>query len=144
MLTLIWSFRNRIDILKQSIETAHTCSPISVNFCLVDAASTDETIKELREFVNKIEGRKIRICESVYRTTLPQAWNLGIMLSNTRYVAFASSDVLFLNKNFNNLIICCLLICFFCSTLISTTCDIGMSFNGFLKKEVILFLINQL
>ena len=99
MLTLIWSFRNRIDVLKQSIETAHNCCPSSVDFCLVDAASNDECIRELRTFVNNIPNRNIRVCESAYRTTLPQAWNLGIMLSNTRYVAFASSDVLFSNKN---------------------------------------------
>ena len=61
MLTLIWSFRNRIDILKQSIETAHTCCPVSVDFCLIDAASSDESIRELRTFVNSIPDRNITL-----------------------------------------------------------------------------------
>ena len=96
--TLVWSFRNRLDILKQSIVSADNCFPKAVNFCLVDAASSDETIKSLRELANSIPDRQIRICESAYRSSLSEAWNLGMMLCNTRYVIFASSDVDFHSK----------------------------------------------
>lgn len=95
--TLVWSFRNRFDILKRSIETADKFLPKDINFCLVDAASSDETIKELRSYCNTITDRKIRITESAYRSSLSEAWNLGMMLSETRYVIFASSDVEFVN-----------------------------------------------
>ena len=54
--TIVWSFRNRIDVLKKSILSADKTTPKNVNFCLVDAASTDETIKELRDFCNKIDN----------------------------------------------------------------------------------------
>jgi glycosyltransferase involved in cell wall biosynthesis len=94
-ITVVWSFRNRPEVLKKSIETADRFSPKNINFCLVDGASDDEVIKDLRLFCNEIEGRKIRICESAYRTSLAEAWNLGMMLSETRYVIFASSDVVF-------------------------------------------------
>ena len=96
-ITLVWSFRNRLDVLKKSITTAHTLLPHYVNFCLIDACSDEDTIRKLRTFCNSLENRNIRICESAYRTTLSQAWNLGIMLSDTRYVIFASSDVEFKN-----------------------------------------------
>lgn len=95
--TIIWSFRNRINLLKRSIKSAHETTPIDVDFCLVDASSSDETIKELRDFCNSIKDRKIRICESSYRTTLSEAWNLGIMLSSSSHAIFASSDIHFLN-----------------------------------------------
>lgn len=95
--TLIWSFRNRFEVFKSSIISAHQYFPIEVNFCLVDAASNDETIRQIRELANSIPDRKIRICESAYRSSLSEAWNLGMMLSETRYVIFASSDVLFLS-----------------------------------------------
>lgn len=98
-ITLIWSFRNRLDILQESLLSAHKTSPIDVPFCLIDAASNDDTIKNLRDFVNhRLDGRLVRVCESSYRTTLWRAWNLGMILSNTRYVAFSSSDVLFNNR----------------------------------------------
>lgn len=96
--TIVWSFRNRFDTLKKSILSAHKFSPLNVDFCLIDAASNDNTIKNLRELCNSIEGRKIRICESSYRTTLSQAWNLGMMLSDSRYIIFSSSDVIFINS----------------------------------------------
>lgn len=96
--TIIWSFRNRIDVLKKSILSADKTTPKDVNFCLVDASSSDETIKELRIFCNEINDRKIRICESLYRSSLSEAWNIGMMLSDTRYVIFSSSDVEFLNE----------------------------------------------
>ena len=102
--TIVWSFRNRLELLKRSIKSADETTPKSVNFCLVDASSNDITIKELRVFCNTIENRKIRICESAYRTTLSEAWNLGIMLSTTKYVVFASSDVHFLTAGWFELI----------------------------------------
>jgi len=93
--TLIWSFRNRFDVFKKSIETADKTSPKSLDFCLVDAASTDETIRKLREFCNTITDRTIRICESTYRSSLAAAWNVGMMLTENRYVMFTSTDVEF-------------------------------------------------
>lgn len=98
-ITLVWSFRNRFKELTTSITTAHAFCPLYVNFCLVDAASDYETIRKLRMFCNSIKGRTIRICESAYRSTVSEAWNLGIMLSNTRYIVFVSSDVEFMNNN---------------------------------------------
>lgn len=97
--TLIWSFRNRFEVLKNSIETADKFTPKEVDFCLVDAASTDNTIKQLREYCNTITDRKIRICESSYRSSLSEAWNLGMMLTENRYVIFSSSDVEFKSPN---------------------------------------------
>ena len=96
--TLIWSFRNRFDVLKTSIETADKFTPKEVDFCLVDAASSDETIKNLREYCNTISDRKIRICESAYRSSLSEAWNLGMMLTENRYAIFSSSDVRFISS----------------------------------------------
>tara|TARA_Y100000593_G_scaffold78123_1_gene144863 strand:- start:287 stop:1069 length:783 start_codon:yes stop_codon:yes gene_type:complete len=93
--TLIWSFRNRISILKESILTADKTCPKDIDFCLVDASSSDDTIKDLREFCNGISDRVVRICESTYRSSLSEAWNLGMMLTKNRYVVFASSDTIF-------------------------------------------------
>lgn len=103
-ITIVWSFRNRLNLLKRSIKSADETTPKDINFCLVDADSSEETIKELRLFCNSIENRKIRICESSYRSTLSEAWNLGIMLSSTKYVVFASSDIHFLSTNWFELI----------------------------------------
>jgi endo-1,4-beta-mannosidase len=83
-ITIVWSFRNRFNLLKRSIKSADETTPKNVNFCLVDADSSEETIHELRDFCNQFKDRKIRICESSYRTTLSEAWNLGMMLSSTR------------------------------------------------------------
>lgn len=91
--TLVWSFRNRLEVFKNSILTADKHFPKGIKFCLVDAASSDNTIRELRELANSITDRQIRICESAYRSTLSEAWNLGIMLTDTKFVIFASSDV---------------------------------------------------
>jgi glycosyltransferase involved in cell wall biosynthesis len=103
--TLIWSFRNRFDVLKKSIETADSTTPKDVDFCLVDAASSDETIRSLRELCNSIQGRTIRIAESTYRSGLGEAWNWGMMHTDNRYVIFASSDVEFINPTwFTNLL----------------------------------------
>ena len=99
--TLIWSFRNRIELLKRSIKTAHSTCPLDIAFYLVDAASDDKSIKELRSFVSEISDRKIRICESARRTSLSEAWNIGMMLSTTRYVIFASSDVEFISPHWH-------------------------------------------
>jgi hypothetical protein len=96
--TVSWSFRNRIDVFKRSIESADkTCSK-EVNFNLIDAASTEDTIRELRTFCNSIKDRIIRICESTYRSSLSESWNLGMMLTENRYVIFSSSDTIFLRE----------------------------------------------
>jgi hypothetical protein len=97
--TIVWSFRNRLDVLINSIKSADENFPKEVNFCLVDAASSEETIKNLRKFLNTITDRKVRVCESAFRTNLSEAWNLGMMLSDTRFVIFSSSDVIFKSKD---------------------------------------------
>ena len=94
--TLVWSFRNRIDSLINSISSANNTCPKDVDFCLLDAASNEETIRKLRECCNNIYDRLIRICESTYRSSLAEAWNLGMILMDNRFVIFSSSDVSFL------------------------------------------------
>ncbi len=97
--TVVWSFRNRLEYLKRSIITADETLPKDVKFLLVDASSDESVIKELREFCNKFSDRKIRICETDYRTSLSEAWNLGIMLTDSKHIIFSSSDVEFTNNN---------------------------------------------
>ncbi len=97
-ISLIWSFRNRFEVFKKSILSAHKTSNLSLDFVLIDGNSSEETIRELRNLTNSIQNRKIRICESAYRTTCAEAWNLGIGLSNTRYVIITSSDCMFLKE----------------------------------------------
>lgn len=94
-ISVMWSFRNRLPELLKSLDTANkTCQP-EIEFHLVDAASNDETIRELRSYCNGMD-RKIRVTESSYRTSLSEAWNLGMMLTDRRYIIFASSDVEFI------------------------------------------------
>lgn len=95
---LVWSFRNRLEFLKRSIETAHKTCPLNVDFCLIDAASNESIIKDLREYVNTFFDRRIRVCESSRRSSLSEAWNLGMMLTDARYIIFASSDVEFIDN----------------------------------------------
>ena len=102
--TLAWSFRNRKEVLFESIRTADKTCPKDVDFCLVDASSDEDTIRSLREFCNKIKNRRIRICESTYRSSLSEAWNLCMMLTENRYVIFASSDVVFKKKEWFDVI----------------------------------------
>jgi hypothetical protein len=94
--TLIWSFRNRIECLKRSVSTADETCPKNVDFYLVDGASDRDAIEELRAFCSTILDRRIKICESHFRTTCQQAWNLGIVLSDTAGCIFTSSDCYFL------------------------------------------------
>ena len=109
LFTIVWSFRNRFDVLRRSILSANKTCPDNVKFLLVDGASSEETIRQLRELtlVDELKNRKIKICESFYRTTCQEAWNLGVMLSDTRYVIITSSDVQFHNPewflHFHNL-----------------------------------------
>jgi glycosyltransferase involved in cell wall biosynthesis len=98
MYTLCWSFRNRLETLIESIESADKTCPKEVDFQLVDAASSEETIRQLREFCNTIKDRTVRICEATYRTGLSEAWNLAMMLTKNRYVIITSSDNIFLNS----------------------------------------------
>jgi hypothetical protein len=93
--TLAWSFRNRPEVLEKSIMTAHSTCPIDVDFLLIDAASNKETIKYIQDVISYLPERKIRLCESFYRSSLGEAWNLALILSNTQNVIFASSDVYF-------------------------------------------------
>ena len=100
--TLVWSFKNRLEFLKRSIITADKTTPKDVKFLLVDASSNEEVIKELREFCSNFYDRKIRICETDYRTNLSEAWNLGMMLTDSKHIIFASSDVEFVNNTWFN------------------------------------------
>jgi len=101
--TLIWSFRNRIDELTASILSADITCPKSINFLLVDASSDMSSIYKLREFIKPFKNRNIRIVESFYRSSLSEAWNLGMMLCDTRYVIFASSDTFFKKKGWDDI-----------------------------------------
>lgn len=96
--TLVWSFKNRLEVFKRSILTADKTCPKSVNFCLVDGGSDDYMLRELREFCNSIKDRIIRIVETNQANTVCEAWNLGIMLSDTENIIIASSDVEFIKK----------------------------------------------
>lgn len=100
--SLIWSFRNRFNVLKESILSANKTCNKNVDFVLIDAASDENTIKSLRTFCNTITDRTIRICETTYRTNLSEAWNLGMMLTNNRYIIFSSSDTVFLKEGWVN------------------------------------------
>lgn len=91
--TIVWSFRNRLDVLQNSLLKADKYFPKGVKFLLIDAASNEDTIKDLRLFCNNLTNRNVKICESFYRSSLSQAWNLGLMLSDTKFVIFSSSDV---------------------------------------------------
>lgn len=102
-ITLIISYRNRINELTRCISSAFTTSNIN-KVVLVDAASTVETNNELHEFRLKWPKKSIRIVESPYRSSLSEAWNLGMMLSDTRYVVFASSDVNFLKSGWKEVL----------------------------------------
>jgi hypothetical protein len=93
--SVLWSFRNRFEELKRSLETADATCDKSVEFHLVDAASDEPVIRELRVFCGSLVNRKIRICESSYRSSLSEAWNIGMMTTDARYVIFSSSDVVF-------------------------------------------------
>ena len=95
--SLVWSFRNRLSVFEESIRSADKTCPAEVPFYLVDAASDEETIRGLRNLCNDL-SRPIKICESFYRSSLSEAWNLGMMLTDSRYVIFASSDTKFLSK----------------------------------------------
>jgi hypothetical protein len=101
--TLAWSFKNRLDVLKQSISTADSTCPKDVEFLLIDANSSRETVEGLRDFI-KTFSRNIRIAESFSTSSLSEAWNLATMLSSTKYIIFSSSDVLFLKSGWYELL----------------------------------------
>jgi len=93
--TMVWSFRNIPEVLLTSVLSADAQCPADVKFILVDGNSSADSLKKIRAAISLL-SRDIRICESHYRTTCQEAWNLGIMLTDSRYVIIASSDVVFL------------------------------------------------
>jgi len=99
--SIIWSFRNRLDELKRSIQSADKTCDKSIEFHLVDAASEEKSIQEVRSFCSSIPDRKIRICECSYRSSLSEAWNLAMMTTDCRYAIFSSSDVNFLKAGWH-------------------------------------------
>lgn len=95
-ITVVWSFRNRIVELERSIRTAHHTSPADVAFLLVDGGSSEETIRALRRITSDLLGRTIRVAESHRRTTIVEAWNLGVYLADSPSVVIASADTTFI------------------------------------------------
>lgn len=94
MFTLVWSFRNRLPQIAYSLRSANALTPPDVPFILVDGNSDLDVVKNLGPLC--LSGdRNIRPVFTNYRTTLWEAWNAGIMYSDTPYIIFASSDVLF-------------------------------------------------
>lgn len=92
--TLIWSTRNRTDIFKKSLISAHKYFPNEVQFLIVDAASNEEHLEDIRVLLSdQLHERKTFMIESPKRITVSQAWNLGMMLADTDFFIFASSDV---------------------------------------------------
>ena len=98
--TLIWSIKNRPDEVIKYIKTADNTASPTTKFLIVDAASESENLARIKYAISKIE-RPIKIIESYKCMSLPQAWNLGIMLSDTEHVIFASSDVVFTKSGWN-------------------------------------------
>lgn len=98
--TLIWSWKNRLEVFKNSIYTAHFFFPSQVKFLIVDGGSTLENLKELRKFVSLLD-RDIRLVET-NGNTICEAWNLGLSICDTRYAIIASSDVEFTNHGLIN------------------------------------------
>ena len=98
--TLVWSVKNRSEEMVRSLKTADTTADPTTKFLVVDAASDQENLSKLRYAASKLE-REVKFIESYQCMSLPQAWNLGIMLSNTEHIFFASSDVTFINKGWD-------------------------------------------
>lgn len=97
--TLIWSTRNRFIEFGTSIDTADYYFPKEVKFLVVDAGSDKSSLLCMRENIDRVSHlRDTRIIESPKRTTLSQAWNLGMMLADTDFFIFASSDVKFMSE----------------------------------------------
>tara|TARA_R110000772_G_scaffold249530_1_gene363783 strand:- start:21308 stop:22072 length:765 start_codon:yes stop_codon:yes gene_type:complete len=92
--SLIWSFRNRRDCILKSIRSAHLSCPENIPFILVDANSNKYTVESINKLASGLD-RDIKVCGSFKRTSLVQAWNLGVMLSDSSHCIFASSDVVF-------------------------------------------------
>lgn len=94
--TIVWTFKNRIANLVRSLDTAHkTCSPM-VKFCLIDGGTNRSGLEHLKQWLStNMKQRLINICESPNGTSICEGWNLGMYLAPTRYVIFASSDVVF-------------------------------------------------
>ena len=78
--TLVWSFRNRFEELSKSILSADIYFPKEVNFCLIDASSTDETIttndQELYTIMKGIRswGRYCSCKQCCIRSELPNVF----------------------------------------------------------------------
>jgi len=98
--TLIWSVKNRPDNIIKSVKTADITADPATKFLIVDAASEYENLAKLKYTVSKLE-REVKLIESYKCMTLPQAWNLGMMLCNTDNVFFASSDVVFTKQGWD-------------------------------------------
>lgn len=98
--TLAWSIKNRPDEVIKSIKSADLSAAGDTRFLLVDAASENENLARIKYVISKIE-RPIKIIESYKCMSLPQAWNLAMMLCGTDKIIFASSDVVFNKSGWN-------------------------------------------
>lgn len=91
---IVWSFKDRPSVFERSIRTASRWCPDAVRFLCVDGGSSILTLQHVRAVGSTIP-QDLRVVEG-WGTTLPQAWNLGLYLSATSVVVFASADVEFL------------------------------------------------
>ena len=94
--TLGCSYKNRVSQLETMVKTADMYLPTDVNFLLIDGGSSYENILRLRKTISEDIGfdREVRFLDSS-KNSLVQGWNYGLIHSDTRYVIYTSSDVVF-------------------------------------------------
>lgn len=102
--TIVWSFRNRIDTLIRSIESSLKELDNQFDILLIDANSSIEELSKLRRWIIEKNLPNIRLCETYRRSSLSEAWNLGIMLSESSHIVFISSDVEFISPKWFDII----------------------------------------
>ena len=94
--TLVCSFKNRYKNVWDLADSADDYLHNDVRFLFVDGGSDYSELKKIRSHLLTPEmfDREIKILECE-PNSLVQAWNYGFLHSNTRYIIFASSDVVF-------------------------------------------------
>ena len=92
--TLVYCFKNRKNVFVKSLESADKHLPKSVNFLLIDGGSDYTELADIKYYTSQIAGREIRNIDSS-KNSLWEGWNYGYLHSSTRYVIYASSDVVF-------------------------------------------------
>ena len=96
--TLVCSYKNRLETLTNMLWSANSTFYLDTDFLLVDGGSDYDTLEGLRKSCGTME-RNVRFldCEP---NSLWQAWNYGYLHCSTRYVIYASSDVVFHTAGF--------------------------------------------